>query len=348
MDLGYGRVSTRDPNPHAQRDRLQAAGCDRTYIDTISGTLSSRPAFDKALDALRVGDVLVFTKLDWLRRSVKMLKQIADRVQGAGAGLRALDQNIDTTTPEGRRPSAQRAVGASATATWNRNRAAIVSWLSWYRTKKHWAAPSVPADAERRKESADETRAVAKTAIHRLLSRRDIPLRERALWRMLYETAARAGEILALNVEDLDLEYRRTPVRSEGGAVEWVYWDSGTAHLLPRLLRLPDGSSRTHGPLFRCPNAAPPAARPPPTSDRTPAGAASVTIASGCCSTPTPGSTCTSCATAPLPTSVKPKSRWSSSWARPGTRTPAPPCATSNPALRPSQRSPSTPPRRRH
>lgn len=30
---------------------------------------------------------------------------------------------------------------------------------------------------------------MAKTTIHRLLSRRDIPLRERALWRMLYETA---------------------------------------------------------------------------------------------------------------------------------------------------------------
>jgi DNA invertase Pin-like site-specific DNA recombinase len=102
MDLGYRRVSTRDQDPDAQRDRLTAAGCDRVYIDTISGTLSSRPEFDKVLDALRAGDVLVFTKLDRLGRSVKMLKQIADRVQGAGAGLRALDQNIDTTTPEGR------------------------------------------------------------------------------------------------------------------------------------------------------------------------------------------------------------------------------------------------------
>ncbi|WP_406314658.1 tyrosine-type recombinase/integrase [Streptosporangium sp. NBC_01639] len=140
--------------------------------------------------------------------------------------------------------------GTSAPATWNRNRAAIASWLVWCQAKKHWAAPSLPADVERRKESADETRAVAKTTIHRLLSRRDIPLREKTLWRMLYETAARAAEILALNVEDLDLEHRRAPVRSKGGAVEWVYWDSGTAHLLPRLLRLPDGSSRTRGPLF--------------------------------------------------------------------------------------------------
>lgn len=59
--------------------------------------------------------------------------------------------------------------GASAPATWNRNRAAITSWLTWCQTRKHWAAPSVPADAERRKETTDETRAVAKTIRARVL-----------------------------------------------------------------------------------------------------------------------------------------------------------------------------------
>ena len=44
---------------------------------------------------------------------------------------------------------------------------------------------------------------------------------------MLYETAARASEILALNVEDLDLEQRRSPIRSKGGDTEFVYWDTG-------------------------------------------------------------------------------------------------------------------------
>lgn len=76
--------------------------------------------------------------------------------------------------------------------------------------------PSVPADAGRRKKNAEETRAVAKVTIHRLLSRRDIPLREKTLLRMLYETAARAAEILALNVEDLDLEHRHA--RASGWA----------------------------------------------------------------------------------------------------------------------------------
>ncbi|GGP06227.1 hypothetical protein GCM10012278_28790 [Nonomuraea glycinis] len=152
--------------------------------------------------------------------------------------------------------------GTSAPATWNRNRAAIASWLAWCRTKKHWAAPSVPTEAERRRETTDETRAVAKTTIHQLLSRRDIPLREKTLWRMLYETAARATEVLALNVEDLDLEHRRAPARSKGGAIEWVYWETGTARLLPRLLRLPDGSTRTQGPVFLSERHPVPARRP--------------------------------------------------------------------------------------
>jgi integrase len=58
---------------------------------------------------------------------------------------------------------------------------------------------------------SDTTRALPQASIERLLSRRDIPLRGKTLWRMLYETAARASEILALNVEDLDLERRRAP-----------------------------------------------------------------------------------------------------------------------------------------
>ena len=128
--------------------------------------------------------------------------------------------------------------------------------------KKRWPAPQLPPDAERRREHADATRALPRARVERLLSRRDIPLREKTLWRMLYETAARASEILALNVEDLDLEQRRAAVRSKGGDTEFVYWDTGTAHLLPRLLRLPDGTSRASGPLFLASRRPVPARRP--------------------------------------------------------------------------------------
>ena len=47
-------------------------------------------------------------------------------------------------------------------------------------------------------------------------------LREKTLWRMLYETAARAAEILKIDVQDLDLDNRQAPIRSKGGAIQWV------------------------------------------------------------------------------------------------------------------------------
>ena len=43
-----------------------------------------------------------------------------------------------------------------------------------------------------------------------------VPLRDKALRRMLYETAARAGEILGLDVPDLDLPGKRGRVIAKG------------------------------------------------------------------------------------------------------------------------------------
>ncbi|MCA1693609.1 MAG: hypothetical protein LC749_02155, partial [Actinobacteria bacterium] len=115
-----------------------------------------------------------------------------------------------------------------------------------------------------RREHIDATKDLPKSSLERQISRRDVPLREKTLWRMLYETAAWANEVLALDVEVLDLENRRAPIRSKGGETEWIYWGTGTAHLLPRLLRLADGSSRTSGPLFLSSRRPVPARRPGP------------------------------------------------------------------------------------
>ncbi len=65
------------------------------------------------------------------------------------------------------------------------------------------------------------------------------------LWQLLRETAARATEILSLDIEDLDLSLRRARVVSKGGAIEYVHWGTATARLLPRLLQ-----GRTAGPVF--------------------------------------------------------------------------------------------------
>ena len=71
------------------------------------------------------------------------------------------------------------------------------------------------------------------------------PFRDKTLWWLLYETAARAGEVLALNVEDLDLAHRRAVVIGKGGRAELIGWETKTARLLPRLLH-----QRRNGPTF--------------------------------------------------------------------------------------------------
>lgn len=100
--IGYSRVSTTDQNPESQNDSLVLAGAERIFSDVFTGTKSSRPEFDKALEYLRSGDTLVVTRLDRLGRSAKDLLSISEQLRERNIGLKVLEQNIDTNSPEGR------------------------------------------------------------------------------------------------------------------------------------------------------------------------------------------------------------------------------------------------------
>jgi len=108
-----------------------------------------------------------------------------------------------------------------------------------------WLQVDLCAGLERRPERTDRTKAVADTSLERLFRREDVPVREKCLWRLLYETAARAQEVLSLNVEDLDLDNKRARTVSKGGDTEWLHFQSGSARLLPRVI-----AGRQTGPLF--------------------------------------------------------------------------------------------------
>src|SRR6202034_2151600 len=108
-----------------------------------------------------------------------------------------------------------------------------------------WLGADPFASIERRSPRRDRDRALSRAEVERLLTREDIGIRERTLWRLLYETAARSAEVLRLDVGDLDMPNRKARVRRKGGAVDVIVWQTGTARLLPRLLK-----GRTSGPVF--------------------------------------------------------------------------------------------------
>jgi len=165
--------------------------------------------------------------------------------------------------------------GALAPATWNRHVATLRSFTAFCR-RQGWLQVDPCAGLERRPEKTDRTKAVADTSLERLFRREDVPVREKCLWRLLYETAARAQEVLSLNVEDVDLDNKRARTTSKGGDTEWLHFQSGSARLLPRII-----AGRQAGPH-------PPAHPPPSTSAPSPGGDACPTNAPNTCPSGTP------------------------------------------------------------
>jgi integrase/recombinase XerC/integrase/recombinase XerD len=130
-----------------------------------------------------------------------------------------------------------------AAATFNRHLDALRSAAGFW-ASQGWIAGDPTRRLRRRGRAPDRTRALGTAEIEAVLDM-DVPIREKTLWTILYETAARSHEVLALDIEDLDRRSRRSKVIRKGSAVDIIVWQTGTARLLPRLL---DGRAR--GPVF--------------------------------------------------------------------------------------------------
>jgi hypothetical protein len=131
-----------------------------------------------------------------------------------------------------------------APATWNKHLAALRSFAA-YAIRQEWVTADPARHLERRKVTQRGDKAIPLARLEALFTDDQHALRERVLWRLLYDTAARAEEILTLDIGDLDTEFRRARARSKGGDTEYLHWATATARLLPRLL-----ASRTAGPVF--------------------------------------------------------------------------------------------------
>lgn len=99
MIFGYARVSTktqaRDGNSlEAQQAALTAAGAEKIYTDTFTGTKIERPEFDRLRAQLRKGDVLIVTKLDRLARSVSQASGLITEMIDEGITINVLNLGI--------------------------------------------------------------------------------------------------------------------------------------------------------------------------------------------------------------------------------------------------------------
>jgi integrase len=131
--------------------------------------------------------------------------------------------------------------------TWNQRLAVVASFLAFAR-RRGWPAGhagTLALTLDRRRVKVDRTRILTLAELARFWARPQVPLLVKAFTRLQYETAARATELLSADIGDLDMENRRLRVTAKGGDTEWVYFQSGAARILPRLLR-----GRTSGPLF--------------------------------------------------------------------------------------------------
>jgi DNA invertase Pin-like site-specific DNA recombinase len=102
MLIGCNRVSTLDQNPELQTDALKIAGCEKIFIDKISGTVSDRPELKKLKEQLRKGDTLVVWRLDRLGRSLIDLLNWMAELETLDVSFKSLQENIDTNTPTGK------------------------------------------------------------------------------------------------------------------------------------------------------------------------------------------------------------------------------------------------------
>ncbi|MCP4968388.1 MAG: tyrosine-type recombinase/integrase [bacterium] len=138
----------------------------------------------------------------------------------------------------------------TAATTFNRNLATIGSFFTWCedtdlitispsrKLRRRKVRVSIEAERQARPIPFDELQALWQD--HRAHS-----LRDRTFWVMAYETAARSAELLGLDIEHLDPANKEAVVIGKGGSAERVYWASGTARLLHRLI-----TGRTAGPVF--------------------------------------------------------------------------------------------------
>lgn len=105
----YARVSTSNQFTENQLQEVKSAGFDvqasRVVEETISGSIAAkeRPGFQKLLDRMDSGDVLIVTKLDRLGRNAMDVRATVEHLDSSGIRVHCLALGgVDLTSAAGK------------------------------------------------------------------------------------------------------------------------------------------------------------------------------------------------------------------------------------------------------
>lgn len=100
--VGYARVSTDKQDEARQLSALKAEGIRHVYTDhAVSGAKTSRPEFDKMLEALESGDTVVVAELDRLGRNTGHVITTITELRERGIHVRSIADGVDSSTDMG-------------------------------------------------------------------------------------------------------------------------------------------------------------------------------------------------------------------------------------------------------
>lgn len=102
MKIGYARISAAEQDEVQQIEVLEAAGCEKIFLDKVSGKDTNRPQLKEMLDFASEGDTIIIKELSRLGLSVRDLTNISASLVDKGINLVVLRENIDTSNALGR------------------------------------------------------------------------------------------------------------------------------------------------------------------------------------------------------------------------------------------------------
>ncbi|AJW79341.1 recombinase family protein [Clavibacter michiganensis] len=147
--VGYVRVARSEEAYQDQVDALDAAGCERIFVDVAGGRRAPRPGLQDALDYLRENDELLVVSLDRLGPGTADVVRILNGLEARGIAFRAIRDGLEAGTAAGRglfaATLALATVEATTEAEKHRRRSAAPAESSAPEAPATPAAPALPS-----------------------------------------------------------------------------------------------------------------------------------------------------------------------------------------------------------